>query len=164
MASQAGLMGPGPAGDVLAALRALSVGIDRYRFALAAHPQLGVPDVLTLTYLFHEEPVRTSAIGVRTGLTSGSVTALLDRLESRALVRRVRLPDNRRVVLIELTDSGRELGRGIFDPLMGQLSDIVTDPGSPEPAWLSRFLGRITQVLEGLAATTGPRPWSAEES
>jgi DNA-binding MarR family transcriptional regulator len=40
-------------------------------------------------------------------LTSGSITNRLDRLEQAGLVRRLRDPDDRRSVLIELTDEGR---------------------------------------------------------
>jgi DNA-binding MarR family transcriptional regulator len=37
------------------------------------------------------------------------MTARLDKMEEAGLVRRLRDPDDRRGVLIELTDSGREL-------------------------------------------------------
>jgi DNA-binding MarR family transcriptional regulator len=43
------------------------------------------------------------------GLSSGAMTARLDKMEDAGLIRRLRDPDDRRGVLIELTDSGREL-------------------------------------------------------
>jgi DNA-binding MarR family transcriptional regulator len=43
------------------------------------------------------------------GLSSGAMTARLDNMEEAGLIRRLRDPDDRRGVIIELTDSGREL-------------------------------------------------------
>ena len=42
-------------------------------------------------------------------VTSGTMTNRLDRLEARGLVRRLPDPDDRRGLLVELTDEGREL-------------------------------------------------------
>ena len=44
------------------------------------------------------------------GLKGSSLTGLLDRLEKRGLLRRVRNAEDRRSYLIETTDRGRELG------------------------------------------------------
>jgi DNA-binding MarR family transcriptional regulator len=46
-------------------------------------------------------------------LDAGGMTRLLDRLESKGLVRRVRSSEDRRVVNLELTDEGRAAGREI---------------------------------------------------
>jgi DNA-binding MarR family transcriptional regulator len=43
------------------------------------------------------------------GLSSGAMTARLDKMEEAGLIRRLRDPDDRRGVFIELTDRGREL-------------------------------------------------------
>ena len=42
-----------------------------------------------------------------TGLTTGAITAALDRLEKTGLARRVPDAHDRRKVLVELTDAGR---------------------------------------------------------
>lgn len=43
------------------------------------------------------------------GCDTGSMTRMLDRLEEKGLIRRVRSSEDRRMVQIELTDAGREL-------------------------------------------------------
>jgi DNA-binding MarR family transcriptional regulator len=45
----------------------------------------------------------------RSDLSSGAMTNRLDQLEKRGLVRRLRDPDDRRGVLVELTEEGRRL-------------------------------------------------------
>src|SRR6476620_9517419 len=46
-------------------------------------------------------------------LDAGGMTRLLDRLESKGLVRRVRSSEDRRVVNLELTDQGRDAAKKI---------------------------------------------------
>jgi DNA-binding MarR family transcriptional regulator len=56
------------------------------------------------------EPYRRSAgeLARIAELTSGTMTTRLDHLERDGLVRRLRDPDDRRSVIVELTDEGRE--------------------------------------------------------
>ncbi|MGH3410997.1 MAG: MarR family winged helix-turn-helix transcriptional regulator [Streptosporangiaceae bacterium] len=56
-------------------------------------------------------------IARETGLTSGAVTAMLDRLERVGYVRRLRDASDRRRVLVELTDKARQMAEEIYGPL-----------------------------------------------
>jgi DNA-binding MarR family transcriptional regulator len=56
-------------------------------------------------------------IARETGLTSGAVTAMLDRLERVGYVRRLRDEADRRRVLVELTDKARQLAAEVYGPL-----------------------------------------------
>lgn len=78
-------------------------------FDLAAARDLGVnrTDLQCLLLLEHG-PVRAGALSSEVGLTSGSTTALLDRLEQRGLLRRRVAKDDRRAIEIELTPRGRK--------------------------------------------------------
>jgi DNA-binding MarR family transcriptional regulator len=49
-------------------------------------------------------PLEPSVIAERLIITSGSMTSVLDTLERRGLVRRMRHPDDRRKLLVEVTD------------------------------------------------------------
>lgn len=51
------------------------------------------------------------------GLTTGAVTAVLDRMEQVGYARRVRDTKDRRRVLVELTDKAREESWAIYGPL-----------------------------------------------
>ncbi|MDX1994774.1 MAG: MarR family transcriptional regulator [bacterium] len=55
-----------------------------------------------------ESPLTMSQLAERTASVKSNVTQLIDRMESEHLVRRVRNPDDRRSVFIEVTDLGRE--------------------------------------------------------
>jgi DNA-binding MarR family transcriptional regulator len=50
-------------------------------------------------------------------ITTGAVTALLDRLEHRGLVRRIRDDVDRRRVLVEITPKAKRLSETVYGPL-----------------------------------------------
>ncbi|WP_111496874.1 MULTISPECIES: MarR family winged helix-turn-helix transcriptional regulator [Marinobacter] len=55
------------------------------------------------------EVISVSFLGQRLRLDSGTLTPLLKRLESRGLLRRQRHPEDERVVVVSLTETGRSL-------------------------------------------------------
>ncbi|MDR3687129.1 MAG: MarR family transcriptional regulator [Coriobacteriia bacterium] len=74
-----------------------------------ANAGLGFSDFTLLEVLLHIGPLTPSALAEKLGLTSGSITAALDRLESRGLIGRGVNPADQRSRIIELTDAGRAL-------------------------------------------------------
>ena len=70
---------------------------------------LGFSDFTLLEVLLHVGPLTPSALAEKLGLTSGSITAALDRLEGRALIARAQNPADLRSRIVELTQAGRAL-------------------------------------------------------
>lgn len=137
---------------VLAGVHAFAHGIDRYRLAVGTRLGVGVSEVVTLAHLAVAGQVRAGEVADRTGLSQGSVTALIDRLERRGLVARVRPPENRRVVLVELTGAGREVTDGLLASMLPTMAAAATaEPGLPEPAGLAHGLHRVADLLVELA-------------
>jgi DNA-binding MarR family transcriptional regulator len=63
----------------------------------------------SLRYGGHPYRSTPGRLGAELGLSSGAMTARLDKMEHAELVRRLPDPDDRRGVVVELTDRGREL-------------------------------------------------------
>lgn len=120
------------------ALRQLVLGWDRYREAAADELGVGVTEIVALGYLYHDGPLTPSEIGQLLNLTSGSVTALLDRLEAAAFVTRSQNPEDRRSLLASATPAGRHAMQWFYerlDEIIGKaaenvpgisLSDVIT--------------------------------------
>lgn len=53
------------------------------------------------------EPLTPKAIGERTFKSSGTITGTLDAMEIQGWIRRIENPDDRRSVLVEITDAGQ---------------------------------------------------------
>ena len=60
-------------------------------------------------------------------VTSGTMTNRVDRLAARGLVTRDPNPDDRRAVLVGLTDDGRRAVDGAFTDLMAAEQRILAD-------------------------------------
>ena len=96
------------------------------------------------------EPYRRKAgwLARRADLTSGAMTSRLDALEKEGLVRRIRDPEDRRSVLVELTEKGRqkhEQAMAIQAPKEALLADALT---ASEKEQLNSLLRRVMITLE----------------
>jgi DNA-binding MarR family transcriptional regulator len=97
------------------------------------------------------EPYRRKAgeLARRADLTSGAMTSRLDALEKEGLVRRLQDPGDRRSVLVELTEKGRqkhEQAMAIQAPKEALLADALTET---EKEQLNGLLRRVMITLEG---------------
>lgn len=70
---------------------------------------LGFSDFAVLEVLLHKGPAPVNTIGEKVHLTSGSITAAIDRLERKSLVARCTDPSDRRARVVHLTEGGRAL-------------------------------------------------------
>src|SRR5260370_40001873 len=70
---------------------------------------LGLSEFAVLEVLLHKGPQPVNVIGEKVLLTIGSITAAVDRLESKQLVRRTSGPRDPRARILQLTDNGRSL-------------------------------------------------------
>ncbi len=77
---------------------------------------LGPSERVCLTFLANG-PKSAKEIGEEARLTAAAITALLDRLEQRGLVKR--LPDgrDRRKILVTLSEKAERLARDIYGPI-----------------------------------------------
>src|SRR4051794_3494188 len=70
---------------------------------------LGFSDFAVLEVLLHKGPTPVNTIGNLVHLSSGSITAAIDRLQQKGLVERVGDPSDRRARAVHLTQGGRKL-------------------------------------------------------
>ncbi len=87
------------------------------------------------------------ALGSAVDLSSASVTALVDRLERAGHVHRVRDPQDRRRVVLEISDSAMAAGSAFFGGLQRELLAAMDAYTDEELAVVRRFLAGITEVV-----------------
>ena len=92
-------------GAVVGALSAVIRAEHRHAAHLGPALGLGLSEVMALYHLANE-PLTAGMLGDRVGLSTGSTTALIDRLAAHDLVVRKSHPKDRRAVIIELTPNG----------------------------------------------------------
>jgi DNA-binding MarR family transcriptional regulator len=86
------------------------------------------------------------------GLTTGAITAVLDRLEERGFLRRVPDPGDRRRVLVEATDKQRREAMRLYGPLKEMSADWLDRRGDEELRLLIEFCRISREVNERRAA------------
>jgi len=97
-------------------------------------------------------------------LDAGAMTRLLDRLEAKGLVRRVRSDTDRRVVNLELTEAGTQAASEIPEILSGVQNAHLADFSTQEFETLRGYLQRILNNAHAIAGQTPDNPTSQEES
>ena len=81
-------------------------------------------------------------------LSSAGVTSRIDRLERRGLVRRLPDPDDRRGVIVELTDQGLEIVDAAVAALAISDRDLIERLGPEEVAQFEALLRKFLGGLE----------------
>src|SRR6202161_4869626 len=98
-------------------LRALGSNLDALDEAVAARFGLHRTDLRCLEIVGRGGPVSAGALGGRAGLSTSAVTSAIDRVERSGDLRRISDPTDRRRVLVEVTELGRQRGRAAFSGL-----------------------------------------------
>lgn len=86
------------------------------------------------------------------GLTTGAVTAVIDRLEQIGFVHRVADPDDRRRVLVELTPQGVETIVELMGPLAEQGRSLLSGYSDQQLELLLEFTRAGREIQERHAA------------
>lgn len=93
---------------VLRSLRRIIRAVDLYSRKLVTQTGLSGPQLICLRQLASRAPMQTSHLADAVNLSSATVCGILNRLEQRGLVVRERQEDDRRRVLVSLSEAGQD--------------------------------------------------------
>ncbi|GGS93861.1 MarR family transcriptional regulator [Streptomyces chromofuscus] len=147
--------GRAPSGGRDADLRALAVALRRMHGEIGRVTQrfagergLHATDVQALAAILDaEEPMTPGRLRESLGLTSGAVTACVDRLERAGHIRRVRESSDRRVVHLYYVDDARAAARTHFRPLADATRSAMEHFSDDELSVVRRFLAVLNEEL-----------------
>lgn len=109
---------------------------------------LCLSDFGVMEALLHKGPLPVNALGRKVLLTSGSMTAAVDRLEKRGLLRRQDDPEDRRSRVIHLTEAGRELISKLFAEHAASMEQAMAFLSDDEMNALAAGLRRLGRGVE----------------
>ena len=94
------------------------------------------------------EPARTPGDLARlTGLTTGAITGVLDRLERDGYVRRVRDHHDRRKIFLELTGKDTEAFNAVFGPMLAGLNQLCSTFSKQQLEDITRYIEGCHEVI-----------------
>jgi DNA-binding MarR family transcriptional regulator len=111
--------------ELLEAVRIHQNGVDAVDEAAAGYLGLNRTDTRCLDIIERRGGVTAGGLAAETGLTSGAITAVLDRLENAGFVERVRDGGDRRKVLVALTDRAHRLAWDCYGPIADEGTAIL---------------------------------------
>jgi DNA-binding MarR family transcriptional regulator len=91
-------------------------------------------------------PMTAGQLAEAVRLTTGAITGVLDRLESAGLVRRIRDTNDRRRVIVEVTDEVARQGAPVYGPLIADAAKAHGVFSADELELIVRFI-RIEREL-----------------
>ncbi|MCA1189309.1 MULTISPECIES: MarR family winged helix-turn-helix transcriptional regulator [unclassified Saccharopolyspora] len=148
--------------QVLELLHQQGVEGERISQAFAARHGMHPTDVRALILIIDAEqrgtPATPRALRQDLVLTSGAVTAIVDRLEARRHVRRSREGSDRRQVQLHPTESARAIAGEYFGALAGRGREVLSEFDAAELAVVHRFLHRMQQAMRDFAAGSATEP------
>jgi DNA-binding MarR family transcriptional regulator len=123
-------------------------------FSQAVADRLGLAgsDIECLDILAQEGRLTVGRLAELTGLTTGSATRMIDRLEQAGYVRRVPDPTDRRRVLVEpIPERTRSVG-ALHDSLRSAARELIAGVSDAELRVIARYLERSIELTRAEAA------------
>lgn len=142
--------------ELLAALgeagRAQSNATVMYHAALSARMGLGVTEEKALDLLQRLGPLTAGDLARHSGLAPASVSGLIDRLQRKGFVRRVRDRGDGRRVIVEIDPDRVAEFAALFTDLVRGLDEMYAAYSDDELEVILDFLRRVTVVQRDAAA------------
>lgn len=120
--------------------------VDRHVTGALTPEHLSADQWRVLDVLSTGEACTMSALAEAIGISSATLTRVVDRLVSRALVYRTSDDADRRRVLVRLSDRGAETVRGLRPQVQRAEASLLANLNEAERRQLTALLARLTAV------------------
>lgn len=140
-------------GDFLLAMRRVGSMLQLLGQLAAERIGINATDLNCLNIVALSGPLTAGDLARSTGLTTASITGVIDRLEEGGFVRRVRDPHDRRRVIVELAGGPglREVG-ATFGPVVKAWRATAAGYSDDELRLLLEFQGKLEEIMRGQLA------------
>jgi DNA-binding MarR family transcriptional regulator len=116
--------------------------------SVAALAGINSTDLECLDVIHTRETASAGDLAAATGLTTGAVTSVIDRLERAGYLRREADPSDRRKVLLRLVPESTEGIAGLYAPLQQEMMSLWSSYDDDQIALVIDFLSRSREVAE----------------
>lgn len=133
--------------DIFSLLRQIINAADIYSSKLKDKTSLNASQLSCLLVLANAGPQSLSKLSRNVNLSPSMMTAIVDQMEKKELVLRSRNTKDRRVILIELTDKGKETARIAPPSFQEQLMDGLSYLEKNEKQELYDNLNKLLSII-----------------
>jgi DNA-binding MarR family transcriptional regulator len=124
---------------------------------LAKKLKLGRSDMRCLVLLARDGPLTAGHLAEESGLTTGAMTFILDRLETAGMVTRRRDTEDRRRVWVEIVPAAQERLQCLQQPVADEMRQVAQRFKAEELTIVRDFMRQAKEVFERhvIGAVTG---------
>jgi MarR family 2-MHQ and catechol resistance regulon transcriptional repressor len=125
--------------------------VERFDYKSIAKTGLGLSDFAIMEALLHKGALPVNQLGEKVLLTSGSMTAAVNRMENKGLVKRIQDPSDGRCFYVHLTKKGRKTIKAAYavhEKNLEKIAGILSDAERLELVRLLKKIGLLAETLE----------------
>lgn len=134
-------------------LRRVDVGTYALRIRLAEKLGIGTIDINAMAFVGEVDGMTPKALGQLLNITTGSVTAMVDRLESKGFMVRKPNPADRRSVFLHLSPAGTHAMQWATEHFAEAAAAVLEGASQERVTDVAGFLEGIGQRLLAAAST-----------
>ncbi|WP_298626309.1 MarR family winged helix-turn-helix transcriptional regulator [uncultured Legionella sp.] len=135
---------------IIFALRKIMQHMDNHSRRLNKHYGLTVPQILSLYEIYEKKMLTLSELSKNIYLSTSTLVGVIDRLEEKGLVQRVRDVKDRRNIFISISEKGKKFVCSSPYLLHNQLDDNLKMLDEDVQIALGRSLDVLVTILEHL--------------
>jgi DNA-binding MarR family transcriptional regulator len=106
--------------QIIMRIRQIIQQMSKYSKYIQENYKITIPQLICLHEVYQHGPISIGALTKIVFLNNSTVTGIIDRLETREFVKRVRISKDRRQVHVEITESGVKFIKKAPKPLQDQ--------------------------------------------
>ena len=134
--------------DIVITIRKLVSAVHLSSSRMKKKSGLTGPQAEALRILAKDGPLSSAALSRKLFVTPSNITGIIDRLEKKGLVERIRGTKDRRISQLKITDAGSELSESLPSSLEGTLINGLLDMEVEEIRELGSHMKKIPELLQ----------------
>ena len=139
---------PDPIREIVYLIRKLMQAGALYSKELNKKYNVSAPQLASLRVLLHDGAMPPSQIAKQIMVNSSTLTGVIDRLEKKGLVSRLRNDPDRRIIRVELTEAGRALAESAPPPIQVKIIKGMRKLEQTEREKIIQSLTKLTEMLD----------------
>ena len=133
-------------------IRQLNTAITLAVTAVAQQIGMNASDMQCAEFLVRQGPLTAGQLAELSGLTTGAITGVVDRLERAGWARRENDPADRRRVIIRAVPQDTNAEEGLYDPYTEAMSNLLADYDDQELHFILEFISRLSATNAEIAS------------
>jgi DNA-binding MarR family transcriptional regulator len=134
--------------QIIFSIRRLVQASELYTKELNKKYHISTAQLNCILTLYEYGPLPPSKIADHMMVKSSTVTGVVDRLEKKGLAERKRTSPDRRMITIQLTETGKKLAQNAPPPIQQKIIDGLRQTKKAEIDQIVRSLNMLTDMLD----------------